>query len=455
MVQDTMLLPASSPWRGWHGNGDVFGAQQQSLDPPRQASVAESRAQQDKLDVIGSTERQAGLRVLVLTTSFPLGPGAVSGIFVERLMRSLPGSIAASVVTPSPAWPVPPGSNLPIKCFRYAPRAWQRLAHGPGGIPAALGRNKLLYLLLPTFLGGMFVAALREARHAGVLHANWAVSGVVGGMAAKLTGRPMVTTLRGADVEKASRSRLHRAALRECLRLSYAVVTVSEAMRQTLVEEFPVYRHKLYFIPNGVDSALLESPHRGASQARQGNLRVLTVGSLIARKGIDTIIEATALLRDRVHVEFSVVGDGPEYDRLTALVARRGLESSVRFLGAVAPDHVVEHLAQTDVFVLASHSEGRPNVLLEAFAAGVPVVASDIDGVRELVGSDERGFLFQAGDPKSLVDTLAQLRESFAEAARRAEAARAYIVERGLLWQQTGEQYAHLYREAMATAVRG
>ena len=92
------------------------------------------------------------MKIAVLTTSFPLTPDSMSGIFIYRLVAYLPREIQTTILTPSAKkTPAPNTHFFKLKCFRYAPSPWQILAHGPGGINAALKRNKLLYLLLPFF----------------------------------------------------------------------------------------------------------------------------------------------------------------------------------------------------------------------------------------------------------------------------------------------------------------
>jgi len=101
------------------------------------------------------------------------------------------------------------------------------------------------------------------------------------------------------------------------------------------------------------------------------------------------------------------------------------------------------------VLVLASSSEGRPNVVLEAMAAGVPVVAGDIDGVREMIGDNERGLLFPVGDVQRLSDCLQRLLRYPPLAEKLAHSARQWILDERLTWDHTVGQYVDLYRQAI------
>jgi glycosyltransferase involved in cell wall biosynthesis len=391
--------------------------------------------------------KQLPLRVLLVTTSYPLTEGSASGIFVKRLVTSLPQSVQAAVLTPCglEAGVADSGSER-LYCFRYAPRRWQVLAHQPGGIPVALRRRPALTLLLPVFLGSMFLGVLRRARHCDLVHANWSLSGAVAALACLLARRPLLTTLRGEDVTRGLAGGSGRWLLDKCLRHSQLVSVVGEAMREALNVRYPWASDRLRFVPNGV--AAITAGEFRAPLAGNGPAQLIGVGSLIPRKGFATLLDAMALLS--APVRLILVGDGHERNELVARVRRLGLEERVQFAGAIPPKRVSELLAEADVFVLPSYSEGRPNALLEAMAAGLPCVASDIDGVRELLGPGERGVCVAPGDARALAEALGGLLRAPDQARSLARKARAYVVEAGLLWPETGKRYARLYRETIS-----
>lgn len=380
------------------------------------------------------------MRIAVVSTSFPLDEASVSGVFVRRMVESLPAGFDPLVVTSAADHSLPPPSSARyrLRCFRYGPWAWQRLAHRPGGIPAALAGSRWMWGVLPLYLAALFFASLRVARRVELIHANWAVTGALAGLAGRLARRPVVTTLRGSDVARAGRGAVDRLLLRMALRFSDRVVTVSESLREELMRLFPVDPAKVTVISNGVEASLLSLD---AGSGEEG-LAVVTVCNLIPAKGVATIIEALDACEG---VTLHVVGDGPQREALAALAARLGVAERVRFHGKVAPARVADRLARADAFVLASESEGRPNAVLEALAAGVPVVATDIDAVREIVGDGDNGLLFAPGDAAALAERLNRLRDAGLR-RRLSRAGRAFIVDQGLLWEQTGRRYAELYQ---------
>jgi glycosyltransferase involved in cell wall biosynthesis len=158
------------------------------------------------------------------------------------------------------------------------------------------------------------------------------------------------------------------------------------------------------FVPLGVK--VREGPNRFEGTAGDRSvLHVLYVGSLIPRKSISTLLEALHLLRRRgVETAAAIVGDGPDRRTLEELAKHHRLE--VRFIGEVPHREVGAWMERADVLVLPSTAEGRPVVVLEAMAASLPVVVSDIDGSRELIDDGRTGYLFPPGDADKLADFL-------------------------------------------------
>lgn len=385
------------------------------------------------------------IRVTLLTTSFPLEPQSISGIFVYRLVQHFPVNIFTTVITPAAQGIVDRvlEQRIHVRSFRYAPRRLELLAHNPGGIPVALKNKKWLYLFIPTFLFSAFINCVRFGARSKIIHANWAINGVIAGLAGRLLRTPVITTLRGEDVTRAKKPGLNRWLLRICLVLSTRVVVVSQAMEQWLCSEFPKAKGSITLIPNGIEDAFLDV----CSRRRQsdGMLRVLTIGSLIPRKGVDQIIRAMAGADNKEDLFLSIVGTGPEATVLSQMVSDLGLTRNVRFVGQVAASDIPDTLADTDIFVLASHSEGRPNVILEAMAAGLPIIASDIDGINELLTHNENGLLFPDGSIKELTSLLEGLSK---DARRRRELggnAQRFILKQGLSWTNTASRYSELY----------
>lgn len=153
--------------------------------------------------------------------------------------------------------------------------------------------------------------------------------------------------------------------------------------------------------------------------------RVLFVGRLAAPKGLPILLEAIAQVKEmHPDVRLVIVGDGPDRRQLESVAAGLGIESNVSFLGYQSQSQVRELLKESDVFAMGSFAEGIPVVLMEAMAAGVPVVATHIAGIPELVEDGRCGFLVPPGDSTALANRIGrllddpELRNAMAEPAR-------------------------------------
>ena len=378
----------------------------------------------------------------ILTTSFPTRRNPGSGIFVSRLVDGLARTVPVTVITPdADGDDAFNDTAYPVKRFRYAPRRLQLISHQPGGIPVTLRQHRWLYLLLPALLGAMFLACFRLARRSDLIHANWAACGAIAGLAGHLAGTPVITTLRGSDVIRIGGSTIDRMLLAICLRTNAAVVCVSEAIRDAVADMYPAYRERLSCIPNGVGDDFLNVEHRAAPASR---FRFMIIGSLIPRKAIALAIKAFAEAAKQ-DSELVVIGDGPERARLAELVQTLGLAGKVFLTGHISPDHIPAELARADALLLTSTSEGRPNVILEAMAAGLPVVATRIEGVTELVIDGETGLLFDSGSRGQLIECMRRLTDDPALCLRLGKAARQSVQEKGFTWAKATQSYLKLY----------
>jgi glycosyltransferase involved in cell wall biosynthesis len=209
-----------------------------------------------------------------------------------------------------------------------------------------------------------------------------------------------------------------------------------------LRDAYPQAAERLSLCENGVAPEFL-AIERPAPTDRPP--RLITVGSLIPRKGIDVLLRALAGVALRPWT-FHIVGAGPEEAALRALAGDLGIAARVEFLGHRPPEAIPALLAEADVFLLGSHSEGRPNALVEAMAAGLPVVASRIDGITELLREGESGLLPGAGQVDAWRTAIDALLADAGLRTRLGEGARARVRELGLDWHAAAARYVALYR---------
>jgi glycosyltransferase involved in cell wall biosynthesis len=264
-----------------------------------------------------------------------------------------------------------------------------------------------------------------------LLHAHDYKTNLLGVILARFFRIPVVTTLHGY-VTRGGRLELYYLADRLALPLMDHVVSVSPDLdRQAGAVRVPASRRSM--LENGIDT---DDFRRGADVAaakcrlglRPEQAVIGAVGRLAPEKGFDVLIRATAsLVAKGTDVVLLIAGTGDESDRLRVLAEELGVPDRVRLLGHVGdPRSLFEAM---DVFVLSSYREGLPNVLLEAMALEVPVVATRVNGVPRLVRDGENGVLVEAGAPDQLAEAMARMLGDRATRDRLARSGRATVVE--------------------------
>lgn len=200
-------------------------------------------------------------------------------------------------------------------------------------------------------------------------------------------------------------------------------------------------------VPNGVDVARFADAEPFAELVDPDRPTLLFVGRLEPRKGLEPLVRAfTRLKAERPELRLLVVGDGPERARCEALLPT-ALRDDVRFLGRVPHEDLPRYYATCDVYVAPSlGGESFGIVLLEAMAAGRPLVASDLPGYRSVATDGRQGRLVPPGDPASLASALGALLDN--PALRRAMAAEGRRTVAAYDWTQVAARVADVYREA-------
>jgi glycosyltransferase involved in cell wall biosynthesis len=191
-------------------------------------------------------------------------------------------------------------------------------------------------------------------------------------------------------------------------------------------------------IPNGLDHAAF-----AAREPRPRIRRLITVANLRREKSHETLIAAAArLVREVPDLRLQFVGAGPRRAELEALVAARGLSAHVEFLGH--REDVPALLAQADAYVLPSRSEAFPNGAIEAMAAGLPVVASAVGGLLDLIEDGRTGLLVPPADDEALAAAVRSLIDDPARAAAIGSAAREAVLD-NYSFDRMVASFEHLY----------
>ena len=227
-------------------------------------------------------------------------------------------------------------------------------------------------------------------------------SGLIGAVAQALLRIPFVLAIRGDLEYRIATNSIKRLLIPPIFKQANSIVVQSSRIQDDMYEQLELARRedlvknvdsKIKVIPNGINLPPTIQYH---------GQKVVYVGRLIKSKGVADLIAAVKTLPD---AELLVVGDGPDRERLEALAQ----ESRVTFVGRVSPVEVIDYLRQARVFVLPSSGEGFPNVVAEAMAAGIPVVATRTAGIPDLVHHDETGYLFETGDVQQMATYIDRL----------------------------------------------
>ena len=192
-----------------------------------------------------------------------------------------------------------------------------------------------------------------------------------------------------------------------------AVIALTEDMKREVQK---IYDREVFVIPNGIDLKRFENLSkedlRSKLEIKEQEKVILFVGTLRPVKGVRYLIEAMKIVTNKnKNNRLFIVGDGEEKEHLENLVKELDLEKYMRFIGKVPNEEVPEYMAASDVFVLPSLSESFGIVNLEAMASGLPIVATDVRGLPEIIKDGENGFLVEPKNPEQIAEKVLLLLE--------------------------------------------
>lgn len=373
------------------------------------------------------------------------------GIFVYERMRRVAEMSGCrwSVVAPVPAvmWPLRRGiyrqwAKVPWR------ETWQgvdvhhpRFRHWPGmsqsrqADAVAKGSRQLVRKLV---LGG---DAVIDA------HYVWP-DGVAAGTLAKELAVPFTLTARGTDVNVLAQDAQLAMRIAEAAGRAQQCMAVSTALSERFADACGLPRERVVTVRNGVDLERFAPGDQAEARAELGlptkGHIALGVGRLVTGKGFDVAARAVQTLQD---AHLVLIGDGPEQQNIEAAGG-----GCVTFLGALPPAKVAVACRAADVFVLPTHREGWPNVVTEALASGLPVVATPVGGIPQILGGPKPpphlGALVEVGD---VVGFASAMQRVFDDGKQTTEV-RTFAENYG--WQQPVEQLVGTFRRALGQAVR-
>lgn len=338
------------------------------------------------------------MKVLFLTSSYPTTERPIDAIFVKEHARAASQHADVAVVH--------------LDRTNHAPLLPTLRRDTDEGFPTW----HVAYRRKPepvSYLANLAAAvrAYTRVRRAGfdpnVIHANFFIAGIPAVILGRIFHKPVVLTEHWTVFLSEDPAALGKAMVRAA-RFAFEgadiVLPVSESLEDGIIATTGA-RARFRVVPNVADEKLFSLPT--GDERRNGTVKLLGVGDLFPQKGWDVLIDAVAELRNRGQRNFSVdiVGAGPLEEAHRSQAANLGLGEIVTFLGYRSKDDVAEIMRSADLFVLPSRFENSPCVIGEALSTGVPVIATAVGGVPELI-RDGDGLLARPQDAMNLADQL-------------------------------------------------
>lgn len=391
------------------------------------------------------------MKVLVFTSLFPNNVCPTQGVFIKERMLSYAAQTKHSmkVVAPIPYFP-------PLRFgWRWRLRQVEH-REVQEGIEVFHPRYVMTPKIGMIFYGLlMFLSVFRKVKKIqrgfdfDLIDAHFVYpDGFAAVLLGYALGKPVTVSARGSDINLYKEKPLIVPLLRFTLRKADKVIAVSQALKKAMMS-LRVPEDNILVIPNGVDQrkfAVRSKPNARKITGVSPGRVILSVGHLTANKGFDFLIESMRLLigtHGWKDVRLYIVGEGIYRSRLEGLITSLDMSKYVRLVGAVAHEQLAAWYNSADIFCLASGREGWPNVVMEALACGVPVVATAVGGIPEILTSDEIGLL-TARNPKDIARTLdVALRREW-NPTRIRQGVEAYA------WESVAERVEQVFRAAVS-----
>ncbi|MDP2483208.1 MAG: glycosyltransferase family 4 protein [Candidatus Palauibacterales bacterium] len=398
------------------------------------------------------------MRVVHVVTAFPRqDDDPITPWLVQLIRRQRDQGIDASVLAPAyRGGPRSEGSGLPVRRFRYAPAFLETLTHEQA-VPDRIRDHPAAAMLVPPYLA----AGCREATRLGrdgpdLVHVHWPMPHALFGAAMRRAsgGRTaVICSFYSVEVNWVSRRMPWLGPFLDwTIRTGDAVTAISSSTAHAVNDRVdrPVsvipYSSALPEVASGQVKPALDDP--------QQPLRLLFVGRLVERKGVEVLVRALARLRHHREAELVIVGAGNREGSVRQTAAMEGVADHVHMLGFVSPERLAREYADADIFVLPAvrdsrgDTEGLGVVLLEAMAYERPVIASRAGGIPDIVVDGETGWLADPGDSEVLSRLILEV-ASDPEAARRVAARGKQEASTRFAWEHILEQTNAVYESAV------
>ncbi len=404
------------------------------------------------------------MRVCVFASTYPRFPGDGAGRFVQSISEALvPLGHQVHVLAPFHPSVSPIEGPVQVHHFRYVRPDSLAIM----GYAQAMQSDRQLrpqaYPLAPLFFASGLLALIRlTARYRfDVIHAHWVIPNApMAALVARARRIPLVVSLHGSDIFVAQSNRFFGALARRIFAQAAGITACSpELLEGALALGAPSER--AYLIPWGADPAVFARAYDTKDLRTRWALGpnepiVLGLARLVRKKGYQYLIRAIpSILSTHPTAQFMIVGEGPEKETLQRLATELQVNENVVFTGEARWDEVPRYLQLGDIFVAPSiHDErgnvdGQPTAILEAMAAGKPIVASDLAGIPLVVSDEKTGLLVQERNPQQLAEAITRLLDSPALSAQFGQASQDRV-KTELNWHQVAVKFSAIYTQEPA-----
>ncbi len=286
-----------------------------------------------------------------------------------------------------------------------------------------------------------------------ILHVHYAVPHAISAFLARSVSRAekvkIITTLHGTDITLVGRSPSFFPIVRFSIERSDAVTAVSQWLKKETVREFGI-RRRIRVIPNFVDTEKFRrgpTPCKRSLYVKPGEKIIMHISNFRPVKRLGDVIRIFKLIQGEVPSRLLLIGDGPDRDMARQLSRQLRIQKRVVFLGK--QDCIEHFLACADVFLLPSESESFGLAALEAMSCGVPVVASRLGGIPEIVIDGETGFLAEVGDVEGMAAKAIEILRNPTLARQMGQRARG-LAEKKFRADFIMNQYERLYFDLLS-----
>jgi len=406
------------------------------------------------------------MRIAVLTSSYPRFAGDGTAPFVQSISEYLVklGHQVEVVAPYDPSVEREYSATLPVHRFRYiCPERLHIMGHAKA-LKGDVRLRPLVYLLLPFFLLSAFVKLYRivQRQNSQIIHVHWVLpNGPVAALVVRIRRIPLVISLHGSDIYIAQKNRIFSTVARVVFKQASAVSACSQWLKQS-AEKLGAAKG-IHLITWGADPEIFRPRPKDKVLLKKlgltrGNPCVLALGRLVHKKGFDVLIRAWAKVCPSFpSARLIIAGEGPLSSTLQHQAQTSDVASTIRFPGRIPWDRVPDYLACADVFVLPStqdkhgNIDGLPTVLLEAMSCGLPVIASQIGGISEVIQHPKNALLVPPGDEVALASSINDLLGNPSKRTTLGHEARE-SVKTNLNWQQVAEELYTLFDESIRRA---